>query len=295
MLVYSNLPMALLSATYSTTPESDTFWNVATLFHTWIPRLSEAGVMGYYYILSNSTAAGPTPQGLVIGDFLVPEKSVAEAQAILAPMEAQIRASNWSDKVSVSDTGTLYPSYSAFWATNSPAAVGIDARLGSRLLDEAALTANPSQLKTALQNANPPTRQLLGHMVAGPGLRSIKIPGSNDVLPPWRSTYAHVLVPVGWTPLDSTAEAIQTSSLKSYTQALKSLAPNTGAYVSEADPTEEEWQQDFWGENYPRLLAVKEKWDPQGVFWCVPCVGHELWRVSGGDGIGQDGGTICRT
>lgn len=282
--------MTLLSTAYSTTAESDTFWNLATLFHTWIPRLSEAGVMGYYYILSNSTGLG-----LVTGDLLVPEKSVAEAQAILAPMEAQIRASNWTDKVSISDTGTSYPSYSSFWAMNSPAAVGFDARLGSRLLDKEALTANTTQLKAALQNANPPTRQLLGHMVAGPGPRNIKVPGGNAVLPAWRSTYSHVLIPVGWDPLDAAEEASQTSELKGFTQALKQLAPNTGAYVSESDPTEVDWQQTFWGDNYPRLLSIREKWDSAGVFWCVPCVGHELWTVSGGDAIGQDNGTICRS
>ena len=286
--------MAYLSTFYSTSPESDTYWNLATLFHTYIPRLSEAGVMGYYYILSNSTTTSPTPLGLVTGAFLVPEKSVSDAQAIFAPLEAQIRASNWTDNVTISNTGTAYASYSAYWATVPPAAVGFDARLGSRLLDETALTADPAALNAALRDAMPPTRQLLGHMVAGPGVKNIKVPGGNAVLPAWRETYSHVLVPVGWDPLDAATQSAQVNGLKGYTQALKDLAPNTGAYVSESDPTTEDFQETFWGANYPRLFAIKEIYDPEGVFYCIPCVGHELWTVTGGDAIGQDNGTICR-
>lgn len=79
------------------------------------------------------------------------------------------------------------------------------------------------------------------------------------------------------------------------TQALRQLAPHSGAYVSEADPTEPDWQQTFWGAHYPRLLALKRKWDPAGVFWCRPCVGSELWTATPVDAVGQDAVAICRT
>ena len=78
------------------------------------------------------------------------------------------------------------------------------------------------------------------------------------------------------------------------TQALRDLAPDTGAYMNEADPTEPEWQKAFWGENYKRLARLKRKWDPRGVFWCRACVGSEEWVVEGGDAIGQHEGRICR-
>ncbi len=81
-------------------------------------------------------------------------------------------------------------------------------------------------------------------------------------------------------------------------EALRQLAPNSGAYVNEADPTEPRWQQAFWGSNYPRLLQLKKYWDPTGVFWCIPCVGHELWAVHSDygieGGIGQTPGRICK-
>jgi hypothetical protein len=47
----------------------------------------------------------------------------------------------------------------------------------------------------------------------------------------------------------------------------------------QADPSEPNFQQAFWGDNYPRLLEIKRKVDPTDVFWCTPCVGNERWHV----------------
>ena len=37
----------------------------------------------------------------------------------------------------------------------------------------------------------------------------------------------------------------------------------------------------FWGSNYPRLLAVKEKYDPDGLFFVHHGVGSERWSPDG--------------
>jgi FAD/FMN-containing dehydrogenase len=38
---------------------------------------------------------------------------------------------------------------------------------------------------------------------------------------------------------------------------------------SQADPNTPDWQHAFWGANYPRLLDIKRKVDPDDVFWCT--------------------------
>jgi len=53
------------------------------------------------------------------------------------------------------------------------------------------------------------------------------------------------------------------------TAELRKLVPNPGSYVSESDFFEKDWQHAFWGENYPRLRAVKAKYDPDGLFLCT--------------------------
>jgi hypothetical protein len=53
-----------------------------------------------------------------------------------------------------------------------------------------------------------------------------------------------------------------------------------GCYVNEADRNEPNHQEAFWGSSYPRLLDIKHKYDPLGVFWCAVCVGAEEWVLN---------------
>ncbi len=56
---------------------------------------------------------------------------------------------------------------------------------------------------------------------------------------------------------------------------IRDATPGAGSYANEADFFEANWQQEFWGKNYPRLLAIKRKYDPVGLFYCHHCVGSE--------------------
>lgn len=64
-------------------------------------------------------------------------------------------------------------------------------------------------------------------------------------------------------------------------QVIKQLAPHAGSYVNETSYFEPHWQQAFWGDNYPQLLKIKHKYDPDGLFYCYHCVGSELWKKGG--------------
>jgi FAD/FMN-containing dehydrogenase len=47
---------------------------------------------------------------------------------------------------------------------------------------------------------------------------------------------------------------------------LKALEGRPASYVNETDYFEADWQAAFWGEHYPRLLEIKERYDPGGLF-----------------------------
>ena len=55
--------------------------------------------------------------------------------------------------------------------------------------------------------------------------------------------------------------------------------PGGASYSNEGNYFEPNWQSEFWGSNYPRLLRIKNKYDPQTVFWVHHGVGSE--RSSG--------------
>ena len=63
--------------------------------------------------------------------------------------------------------------------------------------------------------------------------------------------------------------------------ALLQIAPGAGAYVSESDYFQRDWQQAFWGGHYARLARVKQAYDPEGLFFVRHGVGSEGWSEDG--------------
>ena len=51
---------------------------------------------------------------------------------------------------------------------------------------------------------------------------------------------------------------------------LRELVRDPGSYLSESNFFESSWQRSFWGSNYPKLQAIKEKYDPAGPLFRSP-------------------------
>ena len=62
---------------------------------------------------------------------------------------------------------------------------------------------------------------------------------------------------------------------------LRKLTPSVGSYVLETNFFEPNWQGAFWGANYANLRAVKDKYDPAGLFFVHHGVGSEDWSDDG--------------
>ena len=62
---------------------------------------------------------------------------------------------------------------------------------------------------------------------------------------------------------------------------LRAVAPNGGAYVSESNFFESDFQQAYWGSNHARLAKVKQRYDPDGLFFVHNGVGSEQWSADG--------------
>jgi len=62
---------------------------------------------------------------------------------------------------------------------------------------------------------------------------------------------------------------------------IRKLVPNAGSYMAEGNFFDANWQESFWGTNYARLLAVKDKYDPNCLFFVHHGVGSERWSADG--------------
>ena len=80
---------------------------------------------------------------------------------------------------------------------------------------------------------------------------------------------------------DATAAKRDAAGIAAAMSELRKVAPEPGSYVSESDYFEVDWQRSFWGTNYARLLAAKDRYDPDGLFFVHHGVGSERWSDDG--------------
>jgi len=62
---------------------------------------------------------------------------------------------------------------------------------------------------------------------------------------------------------------------------LRAVAGEGGAYVSESNFFESDFQHAYWGKNSSRLAEIKKKYDPEGLFFVHNGIGSEQWSRDG--------------
>jgi FAD/FMN-containing dehydrogenase len=73
----------------------------------------------------------------------------------------------------------------------------------------------------------------------------------------------------------------QARAIEKSADELRKVAPEAGTYGAESSFFERDWQRAYWGPNYPRLFAIKKKYDPEGLFFVHHGVGSEEWSADG--------------
>jgi FAD/FMN-containing dehydrogenase len=80
---------------------------------------------------------------------------------------------------------------------------------------------------------------------------------------------------------DAAAARSEFAPVEASMSEIRKLLPRPSSYVWETDFFQPNWQEAFWGENYARLRAVKDKYDPEGLFFVHHGVGSESWSADG--------------
>lgn len=182
---------------FNTTVDSETYWSMLTWFHSKIPDLMDAGIMGYYYpeaLRFLNPNLDISEYSTIWGSFLAPNMTHSEVRAIMDPIEAALNSSTFPDKIKVSREYLDYGAFFDFTKTVSYGTVGANGRITSRLLDRKALQGDPARAKKLLRAALPPNNSVVGQMTT-PRVKSQIPGGSNAVLPAWRDAYVHLGMP----------------------------------------------------------------------------------------------------
>ncbi|TWU71201.1 hypothetical protein ED733_002436 [Metarhizium rileyi] len=124
-------------------------------------------------------------------------------------------------------------------------------------------------------------------------VRNISHP-DNAVVSHWRDAIGFCLFisPWDWTVPWSEMLARKRHLGQVIYPAIEAATPGGGAYLNEVDPFvyppgSSGWQKAFYGENYAKLRWIKDRWDPESVFYAYTAVGSEHW-------VTDDSGRLCR-
>lgn len=287
---HPKMPFATMSFSLTTADANmttDVFWRAFAAYWQEFVALSAAGTYSYWFLM-------PLSAELVefeLQTLIAPNMTTAQLQALAAPMLANLTALGLDVQPLYAEYDDFYPAWDASFPLENWGFM--TARQSSRLFpraswDNATVIADTVGAIRAVVDAGV---WAYGFNLApgGPQLNNgLSSYPDSAVNPAWRDTLAHTLLSAFWdTDLWATGNATARAEMKQISDNVttvwgdswKQVSGGAGAYCSESDYIEPDWQEAFWGANYPRLAEIKRAYDPYGLFWVQNGVGSEGWAV----------------
>ncbi|KAI1474613.1 FAD binding domain protein [Daldinia eschscholtzii] len=253
---------------------SEAYYETLKVFLGSLPGITDRGAVCIWLL---------TPESLTIQSLTAPGLTSQQLKSLLQPVLDKLDQEGISHDYAIKEFPTFLESYHSM--SIDPLAIG--GSIGGRLIPSSLLLSNSSI--TSLVEA---LRFIVSKDVLISGLslnvsRTPTIP--NSVNPAWRTTGFSAVIGRYWNDTNFEANIADQHLIRNVLiPKLASITPRGGAYLNEADFGQPDWQYVFYGDNYSRLLAIKQKYDPDGIFYGLTSVGSEMWQ-SGPDG------RICKT
>ncbi|KAL4976919.1 FAD binding domain protein [Aspergillus desertorum] len=282
-------------------PSAAAFWSGVSAYFDNFETYVDAGTYGYYYLGASAIElgtdyAGSTDYYFRMESFIAPNMTVAQTKALLKPWFEVLDGLN----ISYTPWYNYADNFHDVWEVAFPQEyVGTAlVKTASRLMPRSIFTNNTSRasLFDAHKDAIEKGLFIAGFHLSGTGI-AMTPPTDNSVLPAWRDALAHVIVGIQWTSDADWATVYNASTaVTSWMDVMRSIAPDSGAYMSEGDLLEPNQTEAFYGSNYERLYALKQEYDPTGLFFALTAVGAEDWEVQTTDAVPyswNNNGRLC--
>lgn len=254
---YPDMPVTTVSFDFASA-DTEAFWAAVKVYFQSFVTMADAGVYSYYRVFNGAFSMVP---------LFAPNLSAAQVKALLQPLYTKLDQL----KIPYAPVVTSHKSFYPAWQTNFPKELVGQTNLqtASRLFPRQNW-ATPQVFNStfaAIRSVVEAQGMLIGFNMKNsfPGGKS----SDNAINPAWRQSVMHGIVAASW-PADATPAQIKTARTaltNVQLQKWRDVTPGSGAYMSESDINEPNFQQAFYGANYARLYQLKQKYDPKGVFF----------------------------
>ncbi|TVY84927.1 FAD-linked oxidoreductase ZEB1 [Lachnellula suecica] len=272
---HADMPSSAANLTFTNNGVSqDAFWGAVSVFHETLPAIVDAGGVSVWGFTNASFSMTPT---------YGPNITASQMSNLLQPVIQKLNANNISFTYAVKSYSDFLSSYDD--PTMNPFIATSAIQLGGRIIPRSLVESNNSALTSAFQKIT-----ALGGGFSGIAMSVGGSPANdNAVNPEWRTALFDAVI---YTLFDYTSWEANLVSQDLITDVLipelATLTPGGGSYLNEADFRTVDWKDAFYGSNYDALKSVKDKYDPEGVFYALTGVGSDAW-------VEEADGRLCKT
>lgn len=264
-------PDSIVSAArFSVTTEAnntqDQIFQTTDIWYAHIIDIVDSGVFGVYSVgMGYFQTLGLSAYG----------KTQDEFEQILTPFLAALEDVGINYTITYDEFSSYYDYYIDYWGPLPVGVVqvGVD-QYGGRLVKRDQVNGIGGAMRAIVEK---------GASFNGVALNVSRFGGPevNALLPVWRDTIFHSIIFVPWNFSAPWSEdiAVQQLITNELQPLIQDVTPGSGAYMNEADWHQPDFQEVFFGTNYPKLLEIKRARDPTNLFWAVNAVGSEAYVV----------------
>jgi len=266
---------------FNMTSDPANYWGAIEDLWAYMPTYVDSGPNTWDFAL--------TPQGFQALAITVLDQNSTVVEKLLQPFFEILTTRG----IKYSWTPTNSANYLAYFTSRfGPGVKGAGpatVQLASRLIPRNGVTNSTSNkmIVQAMKAFNDNKDWVLGcHAL---NVKNIKHP-DNAVLPQWREAVAtcNIVSYWDWTKTPEYMHSRTELLVNTLIPALEKATPGAGTYLNEIDASwKGDWKKELYGINYNRLVNIKNKYDPDHVFYAPTAIGSDSWMTDAS-------GRICR-
>lgn len=283
--------MTLSTWNFSTseTVSVEAFWAGVRAYLGRFPAHADAGTYSYFTV----ALTGEDSFSFGMAPYFAVNHTVAQFNALMKPWFDELKALG----IEFTPNSTYYDNFHDAWANGFPREfVGPSTMITASRLFPRENFETPSLLNDTFDTLRATITD--GFSLLAFNMKTELQDGftPNAANPAWRKSLMHAITPAMWTETASDAEIQEKMDYltNNVVGKWRSVCPDSGAYMSESDIQEPNFQQAFYGSSYDRLYKIKQEYDPTSLFYAPTGVGSEDWVVDSLDGLPDQNGRLCR-
>lgn len=234
-----------------------------------------------------TTLWGLSAYSMTLQFATLPDATGEDLTAALTPFFEEAEALNVTVQARLAATRPSFAEHMATWASQH---YDTNNSIAGRLIPRRTVQEDLPALVAAFREITINSTRVGGSLISGISAnvthaRVGNTGADNAVLPAWRDSLFTLTIGIPLTQ-DATWEEIRTGQdqLNEWQDLLRGVTPGGGTYMNEATYDNAKWKSDYFGANYGRLHSIKNKYDPNHLFWVEAGVGSDKNWAPAADG-----------